>query len=392
MTGREKKAGRLARIADNLWRAATYDLLGLAPRSPLMVFVELTRRCNLKCRHCDIWKTAHTPTSATGIPPSPTGDQGGTTAGSADLSGHEVSADRLLEVLTGLAGRGLVAVDLFGGEPLLRQDLPRIVAGCKAAGLHVTVTTNGVLLNRRRSAELVTAGLDQLLVSLDGPSAEVHDDIRGMEGAFARATAGIATFRELAGDRVRVGLNTLVCRPSLSTLPNMVDLVADAGGTQLRLLPYHQCYPFNVYGQDDSLLPRADDVPALARALAELQDRARARGVVTNSRSYLDGIVGWYSGDRTKVRCMAGLGVCDINAFGDLYPCYTLGKHAGNVKELPFSKLWRSPEMKELRATGRNCDRCWQSCYIEPGLRLSLKAAWKDRTTLLHDVAEYFLG
>jgi len=366
-----KNVGRMARIADSLWRAATYDIFGLAPRSPLMVFVELTRRCNLKCRHCDIWKTKE---------------------GEADLADHEVSADRLLEVLTGLAAEGLVAVDLFGGEPLLRQDLPRIVAGCKAAGLHVTVTTNGVLLNRRRSAELVTAGLDQLLVSIDGPTAELHDEIRGVEGSFARATSGIATFRELAGDRARVGLNTLVCLKNLSTLPDMVDLVADAGATQLRLLPYHQCYPFNVYGQDDSLLPRPGDVPALARALDALQERARGRGVVTNSPSYISGIVGWYAGDRTKVRCMAGLGVCDINAFGELYPCYTLGKHAGNVKESSFSQLWRNPEIKALRATGKSCDRCWQSCYIEPGLRLSLKAAWKDRKTLLHDISEYFLG
>ena len=251
MTAWVKKAGRLARIADNLWRAATYDLLGLAPRSPLMVFVELTRRCNLKCRHCDIWKTAAQASNDTLVHDVGAAPRGRPSTSASALHSHEVSADRLLEVLTGLARKGLVAVDLFGGEPLLRQDLPRIVAGCKEAGLHVTVTTNGVLLNRRRSAELVTAGLDQLLVSLDGPSAEVHDDIRGMAGAFARATARIATFRELAGDRVRVGLNTLVCRPNLSTLPDMVDLVANAGGTQLRLLPYHQCYPFNVYGQDN---------------------------------------------------------------------------------------------------------------------------------------------
>lgn len=392
MTAWVKRTGRMALLAENLFRAATYDVFGLAPRSPLMVFVELTRRCNLKCRHCDIWKTSQSHTSATGIPPSPTGDQGGSPAGSAALHTHEVSADRLLETLTGLAAKGLVAVDLFGGEPLLRKDLPRIIAGCKAAGLHVTVTTNGVLLNRRLSAELVTAGLDQLLVSIDGPTAKLHDDKRGMEGSFARAVRGVKTFKELAGDRVRIGLNTLVCKPNFSTLPAMVGLVGDLGATQLRLLPYHQCYPFNVYGQDNTLLPNPDDVPALAGALAELQERASKRGVVTNSPSYIGGIVGWYAGDRTRVRCMAGLGVCDINAFGELYPCYTLGKHAGNIKESSFSKLWRSAEMKALRAEGRNCDRCWQSCYIEPGLRLSLKAVWQDRKTLIHDVKEYFLG
>ena len=44
--------------AENLLRSLTYDRLGRPPRSPLMIYVELTRRCNMRCRHCDIWQTS----------------------------------------------------------------------------------------------------------------------------------------------------------------------------------------------------------------------------------------------------------------------------------------------------------------------------------------------
>ena len=97
---------RLARALSNTARAATYDWLGKFPPAPLMVYVELTRRCNMKCQHCDIWMTAQQ---------------------HENLAASEVPGHRLLEVLTGLAPKGLLAVDLFGGEPLLRADLPEII-------------------------------------------------------------------------------------------------------------------------------------------------------------------------------------------------------------------------------------------------------------------------
>jgi len=88
---------------------------------------------------------------------------------------------------------------------------------------------------------------------------------------------------------------------------------------------------------------------------------------------------------------MAGLAVCDVNAFGDLYPCFTLSNAVGNVLETPFLELWSSPGMGRHREQVESCSRCWQSCYIEPGLRLSLSALYADRKAVLKDLKEYFL-
>jgi len=359
---------RRLRAFRNVVRCATYDLRRKRPRSPLMVYVELTRRCNLRCRHCDIWKTQRE---------------------HRDILEKEVPAAVLLSNLGEMSGKGLLAVDLFGGEPLLRNDLGVIVEGLRSYGLHVTITTNGTLLSSDAGLRLPAAGLNQLLVSLDASGPELHDRLRGSKGAFGAATAGIAAFLAAAGGSVRVGVNTLVCRENIEELPVMPAFVRSLGASHLRLLPYHQCYPFITYGADDRLTVRREDVGRLAVALEALKAAARAEGISTNSPSYLNGILSWFEGAPDRVRCMAGLGVCDINAFGDVYPCYTLGQPVGNIQQRRFAEIWESPEMETHRRGTRHCRGCWQSCYIEPGLRLSPSALVTDWRTLLHDMIEY---
>jgi len=347
----------------NVLRCASYGVVGSVPTSPLMVYVELTRRCNLACRHCDIWKIGKRVR---------------------DLRKQEVPASVLLETFREMRKRGLVAVDLFGGEPLLREDVVEIVAGARAIGLHVTITTNGTLLAADLAGRLAAAGLSQLLVSIDGPTAAVHDGLRGKKGAFDLAVKGIS---HSLGQRV--GVNTLVCRETIDTLAEMPGFAAGLGASQLRLLPYHQCYPFNTFGTEDSLRIERGDVPRLTKALAAMRREAVRHGVRTNSESYLRGIVAWYAGRRQTVRCMAGLGVCDINAMGEVYPCYTLGKSAGNIKERSFLDIWNQAALRPHREGTRTCRGCWQSCYIEPGLRLSPKAMLTDWRTAIADMREY---
>jgi AdoMet-dependent heme synthase len=360
----------LMRTGDNLFRTASFDRLGLVPRSPLMVYVELTRRCNMRCRHCDIWQTARE---------------------HEDLEAQEVPGEFLVETLAGQVARGLLAVDLFGGEPLVRTDVVEIVDGLKRAGLHVTITTNGTLLTDELSAGLVGAGLDQLLVSIDGPTAAIHDSIRGRKGTFLRAVDRLSAFHRLSQGKVRLGINTLVCRENIGDLPAMVDFAVSVGAGQVRLLPYHQCYPFNLYTQDDDLMPRPDDMGELGRSVDGFVAAAQRAGLSTNGHSYLLGIREWYEGQRTEVRCSAGLAVCDINAFGEVFPCYTLGKSVGNIRNLPLDRIWRSRAMEQHRRDSRHCRACWQSCYIEPGLRLSPRALLQDRQAVLNDLLEYFL-
>ncbi|MBV9265553.1 MAG: radical SAM protein, partial [Acidobacteriaceae bacterium] len=123
-------------------------------------------RCNCRCIMCDIWKR--------------TCDD--------RLSVEDV--ERLLDDVQNLR---LEWVVLSGGEPLMHSDLFDICRALRRRGIRVTLLSTGLLLHRY--AEQITAHVNDVIVSLDGPPA-VHDTIRRVPGAFTILEEGIRRLLE----------------------------------------------------------------------------------------------------------------------------------------------------------------------------------------------------
>jgi sulfatase maturation enzyme AslB (radical SAM superfamily) len=165
---------------------------------PMPTFVQLrvTNLCNLRCKMCGQW-----------------GDTGIYRAG-ADASasdGHR-ERDRIRELI-GLNRQMTLAdyirlldeiapsqpiISLFGGEPLLYPDILPLIREIKGRGLTCSIITNGWRLEEM-ARELVEAGVDSIMVSIDG-TPEVHDRIRGQAGSFARAAAGVKALARVRGE------------------------------------------------------------------------------------------------------------------------------------------------------------------------------------------------
>src|SRR5258708_39381610 len=79
------------------------------------------------------------------------------------------------------------------GEPLLNKDLPRMISYLKARGIYVLFNSNGILLNAKRSQELIDAGLDEYRLSMDGATRETYARVRGVD-AFAKIWRNIGPF------------------------------------------------------------------------------------------------------------------------------------------------------------------------------------------------------
>lgn len=121
------------------------------------VLLEVTQRCDLGCPVCF-----------------------------ASSGAGDAAADPSLEELAGLlAGArersGPVVLQLSGGEPTMRQDLPEIIALARKVGFaHVQLNTNGLRLNRPGYSEsLAKAGLGWVFLQFDGVSDEVYQTLRG---------------------------------------------------------------------------------------------------------------------------------------------------------------------------------------------------------------------
>jgi radical SAM protein len=143
-------------------------------RSPLLVFYELTRACDLVCLHCRACAQA---------------------APAADELSSGLSR-RLVEQLADFPTPPLLV--LTGGDPFKRPDLPDLVHHATNLGMQVAVTPSATpLVTRDALARLWHAGLSRLAVSLDAPDAAGHDRFRGVAGSFDRTLEIIREARNL---------------------------------------------------------------------------------------------------------------------------------------------------------------------------------------------------
>lgn len=142
-------------------------------QAPLLVIWETTRSCALACAHC---------------------------RADADLTRHpgELTTGEGYHLVDQVAGMGTPILILSGGDPLMREDLERLVRHGKSRGLRVgTIPAATPRLTRERLDSLREAGLDQVAFSLDGATAASHDRFRRAPGAFARVLQAAGWAREL---------------------------------------------------------------------------------------------------------------------------------------------------------------------------------------------------
>lgn len=122
---------------------------------PFLCYYYITYRCNSRCDFCDIWKNP---------------------------ANKKVSNAKFEDVknnLDGLKKLGVKVVDFTGGEPLLNEDLPKILRYAKSLGFNVKLTTNGILYPK--IAHEIKGQTDWLSFSFDGLNPEEYKTIRGVD-------------------------------------------------------------------------------------------------------------------------------------------------------------------------------------------------------------------
>ncbi len=122
--------------------------------NPLALIAELTHRCPLHCVYCS------NPQELT-------------------ARANELPTETWTHVFQQAAALGVMQLDLTGGEPLARPDLPALIQTARAAGLYVNLITSGQPLDERRLDELIAAGLDHFQLSFQGARENTANNISG---------------------------------------------------------------------------------------------------------------------------------------------------------------------------------------------------------------------
>jgi GTP 3',8-cyclase len=176
--------------------------------------VSVTKRCNFSCVYCH--------------------DEGlGPVARPGSPHGEELTVAEIDRLISVSREFGVRSVKFTGGEPLVRADLEEIVARTVREVPDVSLTTNGSLL-AGRAERLRDAGLKRVNVSIDSTDPETFRSIR--HGSLAPVLAGVQ-------EAIRVGLtpvklNMVVFRPTVDSIPRMIEYVGRQPGLKLQLIQF----------------------------------------------------------------------------------------------------------------------------------------------------------
>lgn len=302
-----------------------------------VVIWNLTRRCNLKCRHCyAVAADHHFP---------------------GELTTPEAEA-----VLDDLAAFGIPALILSGGEPLSRADTLDLARRAKAHGLYTALSTNGTPIAGRVADEVAAIGFDYVGISLDGIGA-TNDWFRGLDGAFEAALSGV---RACVARGIKVGLRFTMTSDNARQLPELLALADREGVDKFYLSHLVYAGRGNKHRGDDT---RRSETRAGLDLLLDRAWQAVSRGddfeIVTGNNDadavyFLQWAAERFPADRVAhVRAhleawggnSSGLGVANIDTQGVVHPdTYWSGYAVGNVRDRPFSVIWQDPREPMLAA------------------------------------------
>ncbi len=277
---------------------------------PLAVHLEIVGACNLTCSHCF--------------------------AGMLPRNQHPLSVAEMDGLFAELAGLGSFRLGLTGGEPLLRKDLFDILDAATDRGLCPCLTTNALLLTDEIAREFGKRQLVWLNVSLEGPSPESNDAIRG-GGTFAAVLEKLKLLRRHA----RFTLAFTIMQTNAHLVRQCAELAYEVGAYTAVFRPL---YPAGVALDHLDLMPSFGQYTAALRELAEMSiPQADLRGLDPFSpevRADTQPQV------HTSHTCGAGNHVCSVSVQGDVNPCSFLGPafNAGSIRHTPFAVLWRSSQ------------------------------------------------
>lgn len=306
--------------------------------APFIAIWETTQACDLACKHC----------RAEARP---------------DRHPDELTTDEAKRLLTDLRRFGPIVFVFSGGDALKRPDIVELTRFGADLGLRMAITpATTPLCTERRLRELYEGGMARLAVSLDGPTAEIHDDFRQVEGSFDHGLRILRTAREIG---LSTQVNTVVANHNVRDFGRMADLLVDTGivfWEVFFLVPVGRARPEDVAGAQafeavfNELYDLRGSVPFDIKATAAphfnriaLQRRASERRRSRNGRWRTAAMdeTGSPSGDGIgRARGVNdGDGFLFISHVGEIFPSGFLPVSAGNVRSDDIVDVYRNSRL-----------------------------------------------
>jgi AdoMet-dependent heme synthase len=315
---------------------------------PFIVIWETTQACDLACVHC---RACAQPVRSA-------------------LELSTVEAKRLIDEVAELAAPVFV---LTGGDPLKRPDIFELVQYASDHGVRISLTPSATpLLTREVIIRLKESGLARLAISLDGPTAEIHDKFRRVAGSYDWTLNAVRWAREIG---LPVQINTTITRHNLQYLDSMIALletldivlwsvfflVPTGRGSSIDLISaeefeqvFEKLYQTSLRVGFDI---KSTEAQHYRRFLLQRRTEEKRKG-----NRILPPMLGTSTPDgigRAPRGINDGKGFVFVSHLGEVFPSGFLPISAGNVRNQSLTEIYRhSPLFAGLRDTANLNGKC----------------------------------
>jgi len=350
---REKQFGYLFHQVYKLplvWAGAK---LSRAFTGPVQAVLIVTYRCNLRCRMCDLWQRPK------------------------EANQPELDSAAFKKVIKDLAALRTTGVGFTGGEPLLRKDLFQLIGYAHRQGLATHLATNGLLLNSKNIQVLLGSGLDALSVSLDGPTAAIHDFVRGKKGTFKKVLKNLRTLdarRRRSNNKLSVVVNCALSSFNAAAVLELVKKVPRLGVDSIGFIPVQ---PSGLAKRRSRNWPQLQirREKKINKIIDELiRVKKKHPKLIDNTVDYLSLMKDFFAGKSLPIVCLVGYHTCVIDAYGQVFPCIpfsNLDRPFGNLSSDRLRTFWSSSAYQQKRNQIKNCRQCFWNCHTEVNLIFS---------------------
>lgn len=309
---------------------------------PTSVSIDATNRCNSRCLYCDIWKN--------------------------DSRERELTTLEWKSVFKHLRSwLGVFNLTISGGEPLVRADIPDLIAYCSELGVLTNLLTNGLALTESKVRLLSKARLNRVAISIDSSVEGENDFVRGVKGHWEKAINAVE-YLKLIDPRIKITIASVISSVNISNLSDHVRWAAGLGVSSILFQPVD--HNFGTEFRADwhirsQLWPK--DLQSAREQIDKVIEMKTSGYPVQNSIQQLLVMKDYFesplrsSEDR---KCKVGVTNFAIDASGKVNLCYSF-KPVGHFLDVNQVRqdnkivhpveIWNSKEAKEMRLKIRNC-------------------------------------
>lgn len=258
-----------------------------------------------------------------------------------------------------------LTINFGGGEPFIYQPLLELVRFAHDAGFSTNVASNGFLIDAKKASEIGRSGLTTINLSLDSVSPEVHDNLRGVPGVYARVMDAVANLHAQAPS-VKKGICTVI---SGVNFPGIAEL-AEAVQRDQRLewiyfmaaMQPNNTSPDPEWYKNDFSYLWPKDVAGMTKAIDKLISLKKKGYKIVNPIAQLKAFKSYFKAPGKFVKSVG----CNLtralhlSSTGDIFVCYN-HESLGNIRNDSIEKVWHSPKAREIR---QKVSRCKTNCHF----------------------------